>query len=632
MAHDVFVSYPAEAKPTADAVAAALEANGIRCWMAPRDVRPGSDWSESIVQAIQDSRLMVLVFCEHANKSQHIKREVERAVDANLPIIPMRIEDVAPSKSLSYFISSPHWLDALTPPLERHLQQLVDTVRQIVAAPDSTPDPASPRGGGRATIPYAGSRPTDRGRWTSLGVLLGAIATVLGVGGWLVFQKVYRAAPVAGAPAVATQPTGPATPPAAPVAGNNPAGAIAGDPAAVESGRTRLNYHLDRFISDLEKLDAKVALLAGNGVEVQLPRQTLRVVGYADLSPESAETLAAALSDVPLYSVVGAGAHGDRDRTFVDFGASPDHVAAFRDVVPVLQNTAQRAAEAVREVGALKQIDALRRRYAPALAEIPPDYANATLAVYARGYALMAILAQTSAIGVVGDIAGRNEIAQPRLLLLTTLPRFDLRNYGSGEVQQHHAMAGEMWEESRGQVVKLAELRRELSVAVAQAWGDGIDPQLRPTADDDVQAVALKARQLRAGGRADQAAAAWLVYAVSQQPNDASAVDQAEAALSFLRAAAAVGVPADGGGLLLLGARPDTADWNAGLRDGVVLLAYNGASVTTPDELAAAMNAAPAGQKIRITIAWRDPTDGAWRKRVLLRDGNGPIEATLIPI
>lgn len=144
MAHDVFISYSSRDKTTADAVCATLEANGIRCWIAPRDVLPGMEWSAAIVNAIHQGQVMVMVFSSQANASKHIKREVERAVDKGLAIIPFRIENVVPSDSLEYFIGSVHWLDALTTPLEQHLQALADKVRllllQIRKAPDARPD------------------------------------------------------------------------------------------------------------------------------------------------------------------------------------------------------------------------------------------------------------------------------------------------------------------------------------------------------------------------------------------------------------------------------------------------------------------------------------------------------------
>jgi hypothetical protein len=121
MEFDVFVSYSHPDKAAADAACATLEQNGIRCWIAPRDIVPGMDWSESIINAIEDAKVFVLIFSQHANVSKQIKREVERAVNKGLPIIPVRIEDAVPSKALEYFISTPHWLDAFTPPLEERL-------------------------------------------------------------------------------------------------------------------------------------------------------------------------------------------------------------------------------------------------------------------------------------------------------------------------------------------------------------------------------------------------------------------------------------------------------------------------------------------------------------------------------
>src|SRR5689334_24590926 len=128
MAHDVFISYCTEDKPIADAVCATLEAQGTRCWIAPRDILPGVDWGEAIVDAINESKAMLLVFSSKANASQQIKREVERAVHRGIPLIPLRLDDALPSKSLEYFISTPHWLDALTPPLESHLHRVAEAV------------------------------------------------------------------------------------------------------------------------------------------------------------------------------------------------------------------------------------------------------------------------------------------------------------------------------------------------------------------------------------------------------------------------------------------------------------------------------------------------------------------------
>lgn len=133
MAHEVFVSYSHHDKPQADAVCATLEAKGIRCWIAPRDVIPGQEWGAAIVNAIRSARVMVLVFSSHANASPQIRREVERAVNAETVLIPFRIEDVAPAEALEFFLGAPHWLDALTPPLDAHLERLAAAVMSFLS-------------------------------------------------------------------------------------------------------------------------------------------------------------------------------------------------------------------------------------------------------------------------------------------------------------------------------------------------------------------------------------------------------------------------------------------------------------------------------------------------------------------
>lgn len=135
MAHDAFISYSSHDKTVADAATALLESRGIRCWIAPRDVTPGMDWGSEIIDAINGARVMVLVYSASANESGQIRREVERGVHKGIPIVPFRIEDVPMSKSLEYFISAQHWLDALTPPLEQHLDYLARTVTLLLSRP-----------------------------------------------------------------------------------------------------------------------------------------------------------------------------------------------------------------------------------------------------------------------------------------------------------------------------------------------------------------------------------------------------------------------------------------------------------------------------------------------------------------
>jgi hypothetical protein len=97
---------------------------------------PSTPYGEAIINAIHRCRIMILVFSSKANLSPHIPKEVERAVSKGVLILPVRIEDVAPGLALDYSIGSVHWLDALTPPLERHLERLAQNA-QTLLSPDA---------------------------------------------------------------------------------------------------------------------------------------------------------------------------------------------------------------------------------------------------------------------------------------------------------------------------------------------------------------------------------------------------------------------------------------------------------------------------------------------------------------
>jgi hypothetical protein len=138
-ARDVFVSYSQADRECAFQLVAQLESRGIGVWVAPRDISPATDWAEAIIEAIAGARLMVLVFSAHCNASPQVRREVERAVHREIPILPFRIEDVLPARSLEYFLSTPHWLDAFPPPREPHFERLGAHIESLLSTPAIEP-------------------------------------------------------------------------------------------------------------------------------------------------------------------------------------------------------------------------------------------------------------------------------------------------------------------------------------------------------------------------------------------------------------------------------------------------------------------------------------------------------------
>ena len=132
MPRDVFISHSAQDRSVAEKICTALEQDGVPCWVAPRDVRPGKSFPGEITRAIQQTKVMLLIFSRHSNSSEQVLREVQLAVDCKVPIIRLRLEDIPLSDDLRYYLSTPHWLDALSHPLTKHIPPLARAIKELL--------------------------------------------------------------------------------------------------------------------------------------------------------------------------------------------------------------------------------------------------------------------------------------------------------------------------------------------------------------------------------------------------------------------------------------------------------------------------------------------------------------------
>jgi TIR domain-containing protein len=140
--HAVFISYSTEDQAIAEAVVAALEAEKVNCWIAPRDVQAGSPYSGQITQAIREARILLLILTERSNRSKHVLREVERAAHSQNHLLTFRVEPIAPGDDLAYFLGADQWVDGFRPlPPSQHFPVLVQHTRKLVQPTAAEPQP-----------------------------------------------------------------------------------------------------------------------------------------------------------------------------------------------------------------------------------------------------------------------------------------------------------------------------------------------------------------------------------------------------------------------------------------------------------------------------------------------------------
>lgn len=126
----VFISHSTEDKLIADAVCHRLEAEGIRCWIAPRDIG-NTNWAGSIIEGLHRSNVFVVIISRNSISSGEVAKEVTEATRTCDYILPFKVDNEILSDLLRYHLAPCHWLDAVSPPLEKRISELIDRIRNL---------------------------------------------------------------------------------------------------------------------------------------------------------------------------------------------------------------------------------------------------------------------------------------------------------------------------------------------------------------------------------------------------------------------------------------------------------------------------------------------------------------------
>jgi predicted ATPase len=137
----VFICHASENAATAWQVVELLEAAGTECWIAPRNIPVGADFTSSILDGLGAAPAVVLIFSSAANVSPHVRRELETAIGRDTPLLPVRVEGVDPSPSLRYFIGTSQWLDTVGLPVTTWGPALVAGIARITGQQPPTAEP-----------------------------------------------------------------------------------------------------------------------------------------------------------------------------------------------------------------------------------------------------------------------------------------------------------------------------------------------------------------------------------------------------------------------------------------------------------------------------------------------------------
>ena len=151
MAGHVFISYASENGDEANELVALIEAKGMTAWIAPRDVRPGFDYSEELQRALETCTAFVVLVTADANTSPYVRAETEMAFSCQKPMLPVRLAEISPAPGLAFFLKIRHWTNAFGPKREAALARLILELQTLTGKAPSW----APKVAGAAPPPLA---------------------------------------------------------------------------------------------------------------------------------------------------------------------------------------------------------------------------------------------------------------------------------------------------------------------------------------------------------------------------------------------------------------------------------------------------------------------------------------------
>ncbi len=109
MKHDAFISYSSKDYFPFE-VCTSLEKEGLKCWIAPRNIVPGTPYARAIMEGIQGADIILVFISNNSLKSEDVLNEIDNAHGLNKTIVPIFIEDVKLTPEFSYYLKRKQWI------------------------------------------------------------------------------------------------------------------------------------------------------------------------------------------------------------------------------------------------------------------------------------------------------------------------------------------------------------------------------------------------------------------------------------------------------------------------------------------------------------------------------------------
>ena len=108
---DVFLSFKSDDNEITHEVYEYLEDNSVKCWMSEKDIGGGVSFGKEIVNALNNTKSVLLIYSKDTPKSEWVNRELYYATKHRVHIFPFIVDDSKIiADEIDFIISSHNWI------------------------------------------------------------------------------------------------------------------------------------------------------------------------------------------------------------------------------------------------------------------------------------------------------------------------------------------------------------------------------------------------------------------------------------------------------------------------------------------------------------------------------------------